>query len=68
MQAEDVLIFWHLVNLLPARNPADAVLMHTPCKEFVLAVFSEVRMRSVMNGQLRLARIKMVEECAESSS
>jgi len=68
MQTENVLIFWHCSDLLPACNPADTMLMHTPCGELVLAVFSEVSMRSVMNGQLRLARIEMVEECAECSS
>jgi len=68
MQTENVLIFWHCSDLLPARNPADVVLMHTPCDKFVLTVFFEVRMCSIMNGQLRLARIKMVEECAECSS
>lgn len=68
MQAENVLIFRHCSDLLPARNPANTVPMHTPCDEFVLAVVSEVGMRSVFNGQLCLARIKMIKECAECIS
>jgi len=68
MQTENVLILWHCSDLLPACNSADAMLMHTPCGELVLAIFSEVSMRSIMNWQLCLARIEMAEECAECSS
>jgi len=65
MQTTDRLIHGHCHDLLPAWNPANAMFVHTPCSKFVFTVVPEMSMRSVRDGQLSLARVKVVEECAE---